>query len=75
MKKQKNLEKNNSLVQPLSMEDKARYVARFIAHKGMCELYGSIAQRKSVAEEIFQERWNQASVTVKKLNGEMFFID
>ncbi len=64
-----------SLIQPMSMEDKSRYVARFDAHDGMTDLFNDEAQRHEVAEQLFAARWDAAPVTVRKLNGEMFFID
>lgn len=66
---------DQSLIQPMSMEDKSRYVARFAAHKGMVALFNDEAQRQEIAARLFVERWEAATVTVKKLNGEMFFID
>lgn len=66
---------SRSLIQPMSMEDKARYVSRFAAHKGMTELFSNEAQRREIAGQIFSDRWEGALVTVRKLNGEMFFID
>lgn len=66
---------NQSLIQPMSMEDRSRYVARFAAHKGMTILFNDESQRREIAGQIFADRWEAAPVTVKKLNGEMFFID
>ncbi len=66
---------NHQLIQPVSMEDKSRYVARFAAHAGMKDLFGDEAQRREIAAQVFADRWEAATVTVKKLDGEMFFID
>ncbi len=66
---------NQKLIYPLSMEDKERYINRFISNKNMIELYGDLNQRKQLAIDLFNEKWEKASVTVKKLNGEMFFIE
>lgn len=57
------------------MEDRERFVARFAAHQGMSNLFSDDIQCREVAGEVFQERWNDALVTVTKLNGERFFID
>lgn len=65
----------DGLVQPMSMEDKARYIWRFLNHKGMIAIFNDSTQRCQVAEQIFATRWENAQVTVRKLNGEMFFID
>jgi hypothetical protein len=65
----------NSLIQPMSMEPFDHYVARFSIHKGMIALFNDDKQRRDVAIEIFEDRWEQALVTVRKLDGERFFID
>lgn len=66
---------SDSLLQPVSMEDREHYLSRFMSHKGMTSLFGDEAQRREVALQVFSERWENASVTVTKLNGEMYFID
>lgn len=63
------------LIQPMSMEDREHYLTRFAAHKGMIALFDDGAQRRDVAAQLFAARWQNATVTVRKLNGEMFFID
>lgn len=73
--RQKSPAANNSLLQPASMEDRARYINRFASHGGMSSLFNDEAQRREVAAQVFQDRWDRAMVTVKKLDGEMFFID
>lgn len=65
----------DQLIQPVSMEDKGRYVARFADHCDMRDLFSDEAQRREVAADLFAARWDEAPVTVRKLNGEMFFID
>lgn len=41
----------------------------------MIALFDDGAQRRDVAAQLFAARWQNATVTVRKLNGEMFFID
>lgn len=65
----------NSLIQPVSMEDREHYLDRFAAHKGMTSLFNDESQRREVAATVFAERWESAQVTVRKLDGTMFFID
>lgn len=57
------------------MEDRARFIARFSSQKDMIYIFPEEGLRIKTACDIFQERWDNALVTVKKLNGEMFFID
>ena len=65
----------NGLLQPQSMEDRARYLSRFESNASMRELFDDPNQRRQVAAEIFWARWEEASATVTKEDGTQFFID
>ncbi len=66
---------NAGLLQPNSMEDRARYLARFETNAVMRDIFDDKTQRLQVAAEIFWTRWEDASATVTKEDGTQFFID
>ena len=70
-------DKSNSvdLLQPRSMEDRMQYLHRFESDRQMKHLFDNNVQRREIANHIFWDRWVEASATVTKANGEMFFID
>lgn len=60
---------------PFSMEDKTVYLARFHANRDMRDLYSDSKQRAEAAQEAFAAKWNEALVTVRRVDGSEFFID
>lgn len=69
------LRPNRSLLQPLSMEDRTVYFARFDSHTEMNELFSDSKQRRQIAYDIFNECWQDAAVRVTREDGSIFFID
>lgn len=57
------------------MEDRTVFQKRFVAHAAMRELFPDAAQRIEMANSAFKSKWDEASVTVTKLDGTQFFID
>lgn len=64
-----------SLVQPFSMEDRQVYITRFSANPQMVAMFGDLNQRRQIAADIFRDRWQDALVTVTRLDGVQFFIN
>lgn len=62
------------LIQPYEMETKDRYVARFAAHRDMRQTFNESYQCREIAEQIWRDRMMDASVTVRLLNGDEYFI-
>lgn len=63
------------ILQPESMEDRARYLSRFESNGPMRDLFNDPAQRRQIAAQVFWDRWQEASATVTKEDGTQFFID
>ena len=57
------------------MEPKGSYTARFVNDREMRRLFGCLNQRVDMALQVFAARWKEAIVTVRKADGEEFFID
>ena len=51
------------------------FLNRFTAHPEMIALFSDSTQRAQVAADVFAERWQEAQVTVTRLDGIQFFID
>lgn len=66
--------KKDDLVQPYEMELKARYLNRFTHHTDMTDLFSESSMCQEVAEQIWRDRMVDATVTVRMLNGDEFFI-
>lgn len=62
------------LIQPYDMEVKDHYVARFAAHRDMKETFTESYQCREIAEQIWRDRMEDATVTVRFLNGDEYFI-
>lgn len=71
----KNNSRNRDLINPYDMEERGRYVDRFQSHNAMKELFGESTQCQEIANQIWKDRMNDASVTVRMLDGREFFID
>ena len=60
---------------PYSMEPKADYFTRVERNAEMRELFPNPTERIRLARQAFLAKWQEAPVTVTKLDGTMFFID
>lgn len=65
---------SSDLIQPYEMETKDRYLTRFAAHREMKETFNESAMCKEIASQIWSDRMNDATVTVRLLNGDEYFL-
>lgn len=64
-----------NLIEPYDMEYKDIYISRFIANKDMKFLFkDNPSEAKVNAEKVWKENMLDATVTVRLLNGDEFFI-
>lgn len=65
---------SSDLVQPYEMETKDRYINRFATHREMTATFNESTMCREIAEQIWRDRLQDASVTVRLLNGDEYFL-
>jgi len=63
------------VIHPFSMEEKTVYFTRFFTHPKMMFLFLDPEARRIAARQTWEVAWENALVTVRKLDGSEFFIE